>query len=185
MTHQIRYGTYNIGVGWGDYSSMAYADKDQRAKIDAALSHCQNEEENLETRNQLQTKIEKTVADRLTQQFDVICLQEVKKIDRTLIKELKDQGFAIYYVDQDKARAENEQDCDNAIALRSSLFEDDVQNISQNSESHPTRRGDIGQDIAAVVAKVKGSSVKLAFSSLHEWGFKLYHPAEEKKGLLS
>lgn len=205
MTYNIRIGTFNIGAGWADYENMVAGNEDEKKKLKEKIDSFNPKWDTYQTiKDQLQDKIEEVVAQKLANNFDIISLQEIKKLDRKFVKTLEEKGFSIYC--QDNVLETNnpelaqllknqfshsgpswlsfgnkkvEPQIDTAIAVRTSLFEK-VQNLSIKSESYPDEEIPYGQEIAAVVAKIKDTNIDLAIASMHSWGFPLY-PKEVDK----
>jgi exonuclease III len=187
MSYVLNVGTFNIGGGYGDYINMliprdgelrqiqkeyqAFAQQEVNERTDLSRDDVRRIEWNAKLK--VMEDIEKRVAEHLAQELDVIHLQEVKTLKRRFVTALEAQGFKIYHLERGKKKAT----FSTAVALKSSLFEDCVQNISVASQSDKgSDRHIYGQEVAAVIAKIKNSCVKLAFASLHSWGFTLYSP---------
>ncbi len=185
MSYNIRFGTFNVGQGFSDYSTMLSNDDEQYKRFERRVKNAVAETEKDHTEEQLKDperrkvikefahfkimhKIETSVAEKLSNQCDVIALQEVVRVSRTFIKTLEEKGFKIYHYEKGSKFS-------NAVALRESLFEPQVTNVSIPSKSG--KDGPIlGQEIAAVIAKIKNLNLEMTFSSIHSWGFQLYHP---------
>lgn len=141
-----------------------------------------------DARNCFMQDIEKSIAHKLSTS-DVIALQEVIHTDRSLIKELEKKGFDIYYhkdsTEKNKDSNEKEERFSTAVAIKKDKFIS-VKNTSIPSKSCNKPDHKIyGKNIASVEATIKGTDIKMTFSSLHSWGFQLYDPnkkdTKEKK----
>lgn len=140
---------------------------------------------------QLIKEIEESTVKRLAKECDVIALQNIGKMDRPFVTSLQEEGFAIYSIPIQSIT----NIFSTAIAIRTNAFESTPQNISKKStsDSAPTKSAVPiillpndngvecynplhGQEIAAVVATIKNTTLNIAFSSLHSWAFHLYPP---------
>jgi hypothetical protein len=185
----IRFATFNVGQGQQDFTMMLPDEgkKQYREEINTSLAANFSEEQlNHPTNEQVKemngvqakaveeimTKIERSVAVRLSDQCDVIALQEVGNHERPFIKTLEERGFVIYSCHQEKNTPST------AIALRAEMFVNNPENrsILSYSKGNTKEMGIYGQEIASVKALHKESNVELTFSSLHSWGFQLYNP---------
>lgn len=175
MTNTLRIASYNIGQGLLDYASMLKANPAELAKVNEEI-----QPEDLNTHFEI---VEEHSAKKISEQADVICLQEVARADRIFIKTLQQQGFEIFYFNSNQGEQIQATEVESnqspkvktAIALRTRLFTK-IENTSIASESNPRSWGIYGQDIASVVATFASTQTKMSFSSLHSWGFKLYNP---------
>lgn len=191
MSSIIRFGTFNVGQGYSDYSMMLSNSENEYIRLEKEIKSAVAETESGFTEEQRKTpnireeiaelaqakitkKIEIAVAKKLSDQCDVIALQEVVYLHRPFIKTLEEKEFKIYRYEKGNPRFSN------AIALRESLFEPQVTNVSIPSKSG--KDGPIyGREIAAVIAKIKNLNLEMAFSSIHSWGFQLFHPAQTNR----
>lgn len=207
MSLQVRIGTFNVGQGQNDYGMMLrgingiqsfneklekackehfiqgpdgkpYTVADLNAKPDRSKHETLKLLDAIEgLKERMMNEVEFAVANRLADSLDVICLQEVMKMNRVFVHALKDRGFTII---QGRQVAEGEK-FSTAIAYRTELFER-VDNISIATlgQNEPNKRPKIyGQEIAAVVATLKDRITTLSVASLHSWGFQLYPPNEK------
>ncbi len=171
MSQAIQFGTYNIGNGFGDLSSMAKHDPAQLK----ALNGIPDIATSTTVQDAHMQKIEQKVAGQLAG-LDVIALQEVVNINRPFIQKLKESGFTI--VTAPTRHQNGIIDC--AIAYKADCFEQ-VKDLSKLSDSHADDRSLYGQTMGALILRVN-SGAQLAFASLHSWGFQLYpkdHPLKE------
>ncbi len=187
MSVDIRFVTFNMGQGWKDYESMLSNDKPEVKKMKAVLNveiETLNQKKGLDKRDRfpstieevqknLIARIEKIIAEKLARQADVIVLQEIVTLKRPFIKALKEQGFKLYTYDDSLPRFST------GIAIRKEQFKENIENRSIRSNSHRKDRIIYGQEITAIVVEPKHSNNKIAFSSLHSWGFQLYR--DDKK----
>ncbi len=188
MSVDIKFVTFNIGQGWGDYTSMLKNNEQELKKINVKLNeeielinkekgldaHTGSSEILAQAEEKLIARIEIAVAERLAGQADVIALQEVADLKRPLIKKLEELGFEIHTYKGTIPRFST------AIAIRKEQFEENSENRSIVSQSDKNDRSIYGQEITAIVAKVKNSAIRIAFSSLHSWGFQLYGPHQKR-----
>lgn len=179
MSLTIRFGTYNRGISVGDYLYMVKGNDQERQKL-ISLAEVRAGQQDLD-QTQLNQAIQNIyleviveTAKRLANELDVIALQEIGSLEESspFIKTLQDLGFTIHHVTPDPTR----NMFSTAVAIRTSLFEQEDTTRSIRSQSFPDPNRLYGQDIAVIIAKVKGLSLPLAFCSLHSWGFQLYRP---------
>lgn len=189
MSIIIRFGTFNCGAGYGDYRSMVSADPKEAEKLLAKINEAKptNEQESFDIQDSLQETIEKVVAEKLANQLDVICLQELKTEGRAFYQSLIERGFSIYRLEQIEGK---QIPLENAVAIRNGVFEK-VENRSIASQSFDLggrgkaevsfkqRFGGYGKQIASVIATIAGN-MTLSFTSMHSWGFQLYAEHESR-----
>lgn len=190
---EIRLCTFNVGCGYGDYCAMLKANPEEIDKFNARIISLENDREfnpqpiedlsqtesealKAKIEKKLQNDIEKSVAERLIDQTDVICLQEVHQMSRVFIQTLQAGGFHIY--PGKNIPVTSDERFSTAIALRESLF--DTKHVKEITEKSANltccgRRHIFGQEIAAVAAPLKDQQIRLSFASMHSWGFQLYH----------
>ncbi len=167
MAQDIRFGTYNVGSGFYDYTAMANGNDQEIAKLQLI--------ENIESKakqDEVMKEIEEKMAEKLAGELDVIALQEVGRLTRPFAQKLQEKGFTIQPA---PTRAKDGYfSC--AIAYKTKLGS--IKDISILSMSSPNERRVYGQAIGALILKVE-SGARIAFASLHSWGFQLY-PMDHK-----
>lgn len=197
MSQTFHIGTFNIGRGFGDYEAMLRNFPDQYKQLTDEKAALKQKE--ITTRgytpgslnnkptaaavekvaeNAIMQRIEPVIAKRLADRCDVICLQEVTDANRPFIETLQKAGFEFFY-------PPGSNNFSTAIAVRRGTF-DRVTNISILSDSSnigtlDTQKSIVGQEIAAVVVKIKGADTQIAISSLHCWGLQLTPPGGPAK----
>ncbi len=194
MSHTVRIGTFNIGSGYGDYTTMLQNFPAEFQQLGTEYTRLRTHEngahtvESLQIRDTTRTvakvvedtimaRIEPIIAKRLAARCDVICLQEITTTNRPFIQTLVEQGFEFFFCG-------DPQNLSTAVALRKSVF--DGRNISILSQSSSIGTPDItkpipGQEIGGVVATIKGTNLNIAISSLHCWGLPLHPPGTDPK----
>lgn len=163
MTQEIRFCTFNIGVGMGDFNSMVSATEKGPAwgeKLTEANVQSEEEQQNL------YNAVEKKTAEKIAELADVIALQEVYSIDRPFIETLANLGFELCLFTPEKG------DYDTAIAVRSGFFE-------ATSSDLPILKN--GQQIAVITGTVVGGNSTFTFASIHSPGFQLYPENHENR----
>ncbi|MDP1609135.1 MAG: hypothetical protein Q8L98_07470 [Chlamydiales bacterium] len=187
--NQINFCTYNLGQGIHDFSFMLH---DQRTELAKRIENLwppelreikQKQRLNSEERKLLETAeknslveleedAEKSAAYRLLDR-DIICLQEVMTLNRPFIQILQEHGYAILSITPDQATDR----FSTAVAVKTDRFSE-IKNISIITEENSPYV--YGKEVAAVIVQPHGSSVKLAFSSLHSIGFRLFPPNQRQ-----
>lgn len=175
----IRFGTFNKGLGIADFEMMLAGNEPEKNKLLQRMQEKIGKQELTESnadpvKHAIYKETVIQTAERLARQLDVIALQEIGTLEKAqdFIQTLESHGFKIYHIHSETGK---DNFFSTAIAIRQDLFENDIVNHSFRSQSHPDKRL-YGQDIAAVVAKLKNMALNLSFASMHSWGFQLYHP---------
>ena len=192
MSLDVRIGTCNIGVPFTDYQSMLRTKNPEAAQaLNQRLDAKTQSEEfqtlarslggleaaqaravraqlvNLQTKyeNELGDEIDQPIAAKLANELDVICLQEVKNVNRAFIRTLQTAGFEIV--------TPVGETIDTAIAVRRSIYS---AHTPFSTLTVSERRGDpFGEDVAGTTITLR-NGVTIAVASLHTPGFALYRP---------
>jgi hypothetical protein len=123
------------------------------------------------------TRIEQLIANKLADHMDVICLQGTKDLERPFCRALKDREFTLYRLESNEIEIFPE----NIIAIRNTMPNVQIENISKRSLSNPKKNPKgCGQQIAAVIIRMD-RQFSLAIASLHSWEFALYPEGATEK----
>lgn len=197
MSHKFRIGTFNIGSGFGDYEEMLKNFPDLHKQLTAEKAKLKQKE--ITTRGYtagglnnrliaeavekvaeeaIMARIEPVIAKKLADRCDVICLQEVTNASRPFIQTLQQAGFEFFY-------PPGSNNFSTAVAVRRGIF-DHVRNISILSDSShigtlDSQKSIVGQEIAGILATIKGTNIQIAICSLHSWGLPLAPPDGPKR----
>ncbi len=177
MTINIEFGSYNVGQGWNDYKYMLSANRTELNKINDKLQGLNTPQEIEKIIKNLSDQIERKCAEKISKRIDVLCLQELIDLKRPFAQELIKNGFKIYRCGNNPGDVMS-----TAVAVKTDKFST-ICNKSFKSMSGNGQVGVYGQEIASIEATLKNSKTKLNFSSLHSWGFQLYHPDKTQKNI--
>ncbi len=186
MTANIRIGSFNIGQGWDDYSKavspsslneafqkelqrLGYDDKKKSADVATLDKIC------TEAKKNIHASAEGEAILKLTEELDIICLQEVLHGQRPFIDILNRQGFD-YIVGPANPSTRLYS---TAIAVRRGTFSH-FQNISLAFRENDDRKI-YGKQIAALQGTLKGREKTLTIASIHNWGLFLFDPGEKNR----
>ncbi len=177
MTININFGTYNVGQGFDDYNFMLNASPEEKKKKKDEFKGLNSQEKVVQKKKELTARVEKSCAQKISKEVDVLCLQELMDLNRPFAQELMKQDFKIYRCGNDP-----KERISTAIAIKTDKFST-IRNKSFKSKSGDEQGGVYGQEIASIEVTLKDVKTKFNFSSLHSWGFQLYHPAQEQRDI--
>ena len=164
MIESIRFGTFNVGSGSADNVALMKEIKKPDSDLANKLKKASNitDYENIE--NEAQAAQEIIVADKVASLFDVICLQEVRDLNRPFMQELTEQGFTF-----------TQATADTVIATRiPTIIDIGIKSKTNEDDSRP-----YGDDIAAINLTI--NRVNVAVASMHSHGFQLYTKPKKDK----